>query len=141
MLMDEVSEIGERLRKLADLGIRVSVDDFGTGYSSLAYLDRLPIDTLKIDQTFVQEVGRGEAGELDGRDAILRAISSLAHNLNLKLVGEGVETEAQRRFLRHLGCHIMQGHLFSPAVPAEQIPPLVARLDEQFADQKLKQPA
>jgi diguanylate cyclase (GGDEF)-like protein len=141
VLMHRYGSAAVTLEQVRNLGVGVAIDDFGTGYSSLAYLDRLPIDTLKIDQTFVQEVQIGKAGEADGRDAILRAISSLAHNLNLKLVGEGVETDAQRRFLRHLGCHIMQGHLFSPAVPAEQIPPLVARLDEQFADRRLKRPA
>jgi EAL domain-containing protein (putative c-di-GMP-specific phosphodiesterase class I) len=98
----------------------VSVDDFGTGYSSMAYLRRFPIDKLKIDRTFI--------GELISRadDAlIVRAIVSLAHNLRLKVVAEGVETNEQLELLRSLGCDQYQGFCFSPAVPAPQFAELL----------------
>jgi EAL domain-containing protein (putative c-di-GMP-specific phosphodiesterase class I) len=108
------------LTNLKKAGIRISVDDFGTGYSSLSHLKRLPIDILKIDQSFVREVST------DPDDAALvMAIITLAHNLRLKVIAEGVETEEQLRFLRLLRCDEIQGFLFSKPVPADELTALL----------------
>jgi predicted signal transduction protein with EAL and GGDEF domain len=98
---------------LTALGIRLSVDDFGTGYSSLSSLRRLPIDTLKIDASFVRELQEGSDSE-----AIVTAIIAMAKSLNLRVIAEGVETRAQMDLLLAFGCHIMQGYYFSRPVPA-----------------------
>jgi diguanylate cyclase len=89
------------------------MDDFGTGYCSLNYLKRFPLDTLKIDRSFVADIGTDS-----GDAAIVRAIIALGHDLNLKIVAEGVATLQQLRFLRAEGCDTVQGYLMSPAVPA-----------------------
>ncbi|HMO80053.1 MAG TPA: EAL domain-containing protein [Pyrinomonadaceae bacterium] len=96
------------LRRLKNIGVQLSIDDFGTGYSSLSYLHRLPFDTLKIDRSFVNNVG--EKGENSG---ILQTIVSLAKNLNMRAVAEGIETETQMAVLRNLGCEFAQGYLFA----------------------------
>ena len=112
------------LQHLKDLGLKLSVDDFGTGYSSLSYLRRFPIDELKIDQSFLADLDSGEAG---GSRSIVVAIIALAHSLGLRVVAEGVETEAQWAFLRDHGCDECQGHLFSKAVPATEFTPLLTK--------------
>lgn len=110
------------LTELRDAGVTISIDDFGTGYSSLSQLRRLPVDTIKVDCTFSQGV------ITDPDDAaIVTAIIALAHNLNLNVIAEGVETEAQLEFLRNQGCNQWQGFLFSKAVPAEQFEELLRR--------------
>ncbi|HLY07888.1 MAG TPA: EAL domain-containing protein [Planctomycetota bacterium] len=119
----ETSE--EALRDLEDLrreGVQLAMDDFGSGYSSLSYLRRFTFDILKIDRTFVKDIPDR------ARDcAIARAILSMAHSLDLKVVAEGVETREQQDLLRESGCDLMQGYLFSPAVPAEEVEALLAR--------------
>jgi EAL domain-containing protein (putative c-di-GMP-specific phosphodiesterase class I) len=108
------------LEQLCAMGIQASVDDFGTGYSSMSYLRRFPIDKLKIDRVFIHELASRPA------DAnIVRAIVSLAHSLNLKVVAEGVETPAQLDFLKAAGCDEYQGFHYSPPLPADQFKCLI----------------
>lgn len=108
------------LNRLKGLGVKLSIDDFGTGYSSLSYLHRLPFDTLKIDRSFVS--GAGERGEDSG---ILQTIISLGTNLKMRLVAEGIETEAQLAMLRNLGCDYGQGYLISKPRASEDIEKLL----------------
>lgn len=111
-----------KLRELKALGVTISIDDFGTGYSSLAYLKRFPVDTLKIDRSFVI----GLPGDTDDA-AIARAIVNLAHSLRLKVIAEGVENQEQQQFLAGLDCDQMQGYLLSPPVPANEFAALLLR--------------
>jgi len=114
MLMRDPAEAAVMLSRLKRMGLMLSIDDFGTGYSSLAYLKRFPLDALKIDRTFVRDL---TPDSNDGEIAL--AIISLAHNLKLKVVAEGVETEAQMNFLRSHGCDEMQGYLFARPLSVE----------------------
>jgi EAL domain-containing protein (putative c-di-GMP-specific phosphodiesterase class I) len=101
------------------MGVRLALDDFGTGYAALSYLTRWPIDHLKIDKAFVQAIGRAGNGGADA--AIVVAILAMAKSLGLEVTGEGVETQDQLDFLRGHGCELMQGFLFSRAVPFDQL--------------------
>jgi diguanylate cyclase (GGDEF)-like protein/PAS domain S-box-containing protein len=114
MLMTDVEEVVQTLERLKNFGVHLSVDDFGTGYSSLAYLQRFPLNALKIDRAFIRDV------TINSNDAdIARAIISLAHSLKLKVVAEGVETQEQLQFLYDLKCDEMQGYYFSRPMSAE----------------------
>jgi diguanylate cyclase len=104
------------LEELSELGVVVAIDDFGTGYSSMSYLQRFPIDKLKIDRSFISDVASNA-----GDESIVRAIISLAHGLRLKVIAEGVESEEQLGILRRMGCDQYQGFYRSPAVPAAEI--------------------
>jgi sensor c-di-GMP phosphodiesterase-like protein len=103
------------LEKLKKLGISISLDDFGTGYSSLSHLHNLPIDTIKIGQSFVKNIP-----DSMGDISIARAIIAMANSLDLSLVAEGVENIKQMNFFRQQGIHVIQGHLFSAPVPEEE---------------------
>ena len=119
VLMDNLDSAAEKLHRLKDLGVRVAIDDFGTGYSSFSLLHRFPIDTLKLDRSFVSRIpGPGSP--------TVRAIVALAHNLGMQVVAEGVETAAQREALAGLDCAFGQGHLFSEAVPPVRAAELIA---------------
>ena len=115
MLMNDPKATVATLRRLRGSGIHLSIDDFGTGYSSLSYLKRFPIDALKIDRSFVDEITSNPDDA-----AIATAIILMGHSLRLQVVAEGVETEKQLEFLRALKCNEIQGYLFSPPVPAEK---------------------
>jgi predicted signal transduction protein with EAL and GGDEF domain len=122
LMQDEESNIA-LLQRLKAMGIRLSLDDFGTGYSSLSYLRRLPIDTLKIDRSFVQRIAT------DPDDAAFAgAIIGMAKVLRLRVVVEGVETEQQRDLLDELGCDEIQGFLFSTPVPADEVTAVLAEI-------------
>jgi EAL domain-containing protein (putative c-di-GMP-specific phosphodiesterase class I) len=108
-----VGRAAAALRGLKDLGVRLAVDDFGTGYSSLSQLKRLPVDVLKIDRSFVSGLGR-DAGDR----AIVSAVVTLARDMGLEVVAEGVESEDQLRILRELGCDLAQGYYFARPLSA-----------------------
>lgn len=115
MIMADTDNMLKKLKELKNLGIQLSVDDFGTGYSSLRYLNRFPLDSLKIDRSFVQELPTSPDAS-----AIVSAILALAKALNLKTVAEGVETIQQKEFLQNTTCDSVQGYYFSKPVPAEE---------------------
>ncbi len=121
VVMDQ-SETGVRaLRRLRELGVRLVLDDFGTGYSSLSYLKHLPLDTIKIDRSFVAGL------DATADRSIVEAVIALAHGLGIGVVAEGIETDAQRRRLIELGCDLGQGYLFSRPVPAKDAGRLLKR--------------
>lgn len=115
LIMDTDQQVTDKLLMLRDAGIQVALDDFGTGYSSLAYLQKLDIDYLKIDRSFVENLQSGS-----NEEALCQAIIVMAHRLDLKVVAEGIETEEQYHLLRAAGCDYGQGFYFSCSVPAEQ---------------------
>jgi diguanylate cyclase (GGDEF)-like protein/PAS domain S-box-containing protein len=115
--LDDLDYAVGTLKRLKDLGVSVSVDDFGTGYSSLSYLKRLPVDTLKIDMSFVRDVTRDQDAA-----SIVSAITTLARSMGLRTVAEGIETEEQRNVLHLLRCDMGQGFYFSPAVAPAELP-------------------
>jgi EAL domain-containing protein (putative c-di-GMP-specific phosphodiesterase class I) len=120
VLGEDVRSTVATLEALHALGVRLAVDGFGAGYSSIHYLRRLPFDALKIDRSFVREV------PADGEDAaIVKAIISVAHSIDLETVAEGIERDDQLRFVGDLGCHAAQGHLFSAPLPAPLVGPFL----------------
>jgi EAL domain-containing protein (putative c-di-GMP-specific phosphodiesterase class I) len=114
LIMQDVKHNIASLKAIRAMGVTIAIDDFGTGFSSLSYLARLPVDTLKIDRSFVIDMTASAEGL-----ALVSTIINLAHSLKLKVVAEGVETEEQSRLLRLLNCDDMQGFLFSKPVPGE----------------------
>lgn len=129
MFVDDVEDVIAKMTQLKSHGLRFSLDDFGTGYSSLAYLRRLPLDQLKIDQAFVRDILVDTSS-----GAIAQSIISLSHAMGLSVIAEGVETQAQLDFLARLGCHSFQGFLYSRPVPAEEFELLLPG----FADKTLR---
>ena len=119
VLMHDLDVTLEALRNLKDLGVRLAIDDFGTGYSSLTYLQRLPVDLVKIDQSFVTGLSPVARRADDDRGTIATAVIGIAHALGLTAAAEGVENEQQLEVLRNLDCDLAQGYLFSPPVDAD----------------------
>ncbi|HET6419046.1 MAG TPA: EAL domain-containing protein [Geobacteraceae bacterium] len=122
MLLQDMERVIRTLRRLSDLGVHISIDDFGTGYSSLSYIKKLPIHTLKIDQSFVSDITVNPDDS-----AIARAIITMARSLRLNVIAEGVEDEEQLRFLYNLNCSKMQGHYFSLPIPPEKFSPFICK--------------
>jgi EAL domain-containing protein (putative c-di-GMP-specific phosphodiesterase class I) len=124
-LLSDLEETRRALERLREIGVSVSIDDFGTGYSSLGYLTKLPIDTLKIDRSFI-------ADGLTNRDgiAVSSAIIGLARNLRLDVIAEGVDDPEQLQFLAELGCTRVQGFLVSRPIPGSEIPKFIVRYAE-----------
>jgi EAL domain-containing protein (putative c-di-GMP-specific phosphodiesterase class I) len=115
LVIDNIIDTIEKMQGLKKLGLQLSIDDFGTGYSSLTYLKKMPLDILKIDQSFVRDI------ETDANDAaIVATIIAMAEHLYLKVIAEGVETRPELDFLKHNGCNIFQGYLFSRPIPGNQ---------------------
>ncbi len=125
-IMDDPETAIAELEKIHSLGVRIAMDDFGTGFSSLSYLNMLPIDTIKIDQSFVKDIG------IDPKDeAIVKAIIGLAHTLGLKVIAEGVEEEYQVDFLRANNCDILQGYYYSRPVAVDVVTELLIENTKQ----------
>ncbi|MFK8068340.1 MAG: EAL domain-containing protein [Gammaproteobacteria bacterium] len=130
LIMNDVEQAINTLKKLRDLGFSIAIDDFGTGYSSLSYLKKFPITTLKVDQSFVQGIEKDE----DDR-AIVQAVISLAHSLRLKVVAEGIEEAGQLEILKEQGCDIIQGYYFSRPLAGEDMIDWATQHDEELKDE------
>ena len=120
VILDNTNETIEKMHQLKRAGVEFALDDFGTGYSSLSYLTQLPLSQLKMDQSFVRKIGIKESD-----DIIVQTILAMANSLAIKVIAEGVETEAQRSFLAELGCSLFQGYLFSKPVPVAEFEKLL----------------
>jgi EAL domain-containing protein (putative c-di-GMP-specific phosphodiesterase class I) len=116
MLMGDVEAAIIQLRDIKALGVSLSIDDFGTGYSSLSYIKRFPVDILKIDRSFVKDIPE-DPNDME----ITAAIIAMAQKLNLQVIAEGVETEAQMTFLAKNNCYIVQGYYYSPPLSEAEI--------------------
>jgi len=127
-LMGDIEQTVSLLMRIRDQGVGLSIDDFGTGYSSLAYLKRLPLDVLKIDRSFLQDVPDSQKDR-----EIIQAIIAMAHTLHLEVVSEGVETVEQHEFLASNGCDYLQGFLLSRPLPLGELRSLLDQLDRQDA--------
>ncbi|MBI1855330.1 MAG: EAL domain-containing protein, partial [Chloroflexi bacterium] len=144
MIVEDAESTAAMLSKLRALGVQVQIDDFGTGYSSLGYLHTLPIDTLKIDRTFISRIGNDGSGS-----EIVRTILALAHDLGMKVVAEGVETEEQLSNLKLMECEYGQGYLFAKPIDsqtasillAEPLPPLTNTLPKPAPNSNATYPA
>jgi EAL domain-containing protein (putative c-di-GMP-specific phosphodiesterase class I) len=123
VLLQDNRAILDTLHQFRSLGVKISMDDFGTGYSSLSYLRSFPFDKIKIDRSFIKELGKKE-----DCIAIIRAVTRLGNNLGMITIAEGVETHDQLEILRAEGCTQVQGYLFSKPKPARDIPKLLKTL-------------
>ncbi|HET7145420.1 MAG TPA: EAL domain-containing protein, partial [Anaerolineales bacterium] len=122
MIVEDTASTAAMLSELRALGVQVQIDDFGTGYSSLGYLQRLPIDTLKIDRTFVSRIEKDGSGS-----EIVRTILALAHDMGMKVIAEGVETEEQLLKLKSMDCEYGQGFLFTKPLDSRTAGSLLAK--------------
>lgn len=132
--MTELGNTTQKLKMLREMGVGVDIDDFGTVYSSLAYLRRLPVDKLKIDRTFIQDLNLHSEDHVDPA-ALIKAIVTLGHSLRMTVLAEGVETENQLNQLRDLGCDQAQGFYFSRAVPPDQVWDTILRINRMFTSE------
>ena len=121
VLIDDFQSVYEKLKILRDCGIRISLDDFGTGFSSLSYLKKLPIDTLKIDKSFIDTVLTDSATRV-----ITESIINMVKSLGFDSIAEGVENEKQYKYLHSIGCDVIQGYLFNKPLPAEEMEGLLS---------------
>ena len=126
VMLHDVDEVGRSMRKLKDMGVKFALDDFGTGYSSLAYLKQLPIDTLKIDRSFVSDLENNKSDQV-----IVQTILNIAQSLQVEVIAEGVETELQAALLRQLGCHAYQGFLFARPMAHEDFLTFIAAQEDR----------
>jgi EAL domain-containing protein (putative c-di-GMP-specific phosphodiesterase class I) len=127
LLMRDFEANAIKLGRLSAAGIRLAIDDFGTGYSSFKYLSRFPIHTLKIDQSFVQDLDREE------NVSIVNAMIAMGRGMNLNVVAEGVETESQLRCLQQMQCHELQGYYYSPPMSSHEATQLLGNPSRGFA--------
>jgi EAL domain-containing protein (putative c-di-GMP-specific phosphodiesterase class I) len=127
VIMNNHSQTLNNLHQLADMGIALSIDDFGTGYSSLSYLKKLPVNTVKIDRSFVQDICHDDEDK-----AITKAIIALGEALGLDIIAEGVEQIDQLNYLTQHGCHLIQGYLFSKPISADALSQLLAKPQQIF---------
>ncbi|SEH09194.1 EAL domain-containing protein [Candidatus Venteria ishoeyi] len=123
ILLGDVEQVSNWLTQFRNFGLRIYLDDFGTGYSSLSYLKRFPVDTLKIDRSFVRDMA-----EDDSDQALIRAILAMSQGLGLQVVAEGIETSEQLELLQDLGCTYVQGYYFSKPLPAEKLLPILQNI-------------
>jgi EAL domain-containing protein (putative c-di-GMP-specific phosphodiesterase class I) len=125
-IMENPDSAAEKLTRLRELGVHISLDDFGTGYSSLSYLHRFPINTLKIDRSFIERMG-SDAEKFE----IIRSVVSMAKKMALSVVAEGIETVEQMRTLQELNCGLGQGFLFSRPVSCDDVQDVLRRLNDR----------
>jgi EAL domain-containing protein (putative c-di-GMP-specific phosphodiesterase class I) len=135
LMLDNINQTVTKMQALKGLGVCFSVDDFGTGYSSLAYLSQLPLDQVKIDQSFVRDLG-----SKPGNTIIVQTIIGMTKNLGLDVIAEGVETIEQRAFLEQSGCYSYQGYLFSKPVPLDQFENILLNPQLEVASSTEKKP-
>ena len=130
MILVDVEDTVKKMKALKKNGVRFSMDDFGTGYSSLSYLTQLPLDQLKVDQSFVRNIG------IKSTDAVIvQTIIGMATNLNIESIAEGVETQAQRDFLERAGCNLYQGYLFGKPVPVAKFSDALMEMDSRVINE------
>lgn len=130
LLVEDIDKVVETMHHLKDMGVSIVIDDFGTGYSSLSYLKRLPVDMLKIDRSFISEIG----SNLNDA-AITKAIIDLGHSLNIRVLAEGVETSAQRDFITENHCDFAQGYYFKPPMEAEELVDFIKTFNKERSSQ------
>jgi EAL domain-containing protein (putative c-di-GMP-specific phosphodiesterase class I) len=128
VVLKNLEKAAENLRKLKELGVTTTLDDFGTGYSSITYLSRMPLDGIKIDKSFIRDMRTGPSPDVCKNTNFIKAFATMAQNLHLHLVAEGVETVEQSRLLKNMGYNIGQGFLFSVPLPANEASGFMIRM-------------
>ena len=131
ILMRDINSSIDKLRQLHDVGVSIAIDDFGTGYSSLSLLQKLPLNRLKIDRSFIQDMEQGTDR------SIIEAIAHMSKGLKLEMIAEGVEQEYQLRYLRQLNCPVVQGFIFSQGVPSDEAKKFVLDTEAMVNQQKI----